>query len=109
MVESIGYPRALEICSTGRWVDADEARNLGLATIVVAREDLDGTVTDLAAAVTAPMHRAVTGTKTLLRAATTRDYAEQLIAGARDQINRIRDLAVLVAASEQVDRGSGEH
>ena len=44
LVEAIGYPRALEICVTGRWVDADEARKLGLATIVVDRDDLDGTV-----------------------------------------------------------------
>ena len=54
LVGARGYPRALEICVTGRWVDADEARQLGLATIVVAREELDGTVADLCAAVTAP-------------------------------------------------------
>ena len=96
LVEAIGYPRALEICVTGRWVDADEARSLGLATIVVAREDMDGTVSDLAAAVTAPMHRAVTGTKTLLRTATNRDYAEQLTAESAAQISRIRDLAAIM-------------
>jgi enoyl-CoA hydratase/carnithine racemase len=99
LVEAIGYPRALEICVTGRWVDADEARQLGLATIVVAREDLDGTVSDLADAVMAPMHRAVTGTKALLRTATARDYGEQLVAERAAQIGRIRDLAALVAGS----------
>jgi enoyl-CoA hydratase/carnithine racemase len=96
LVEAIGYPRALEICVTGRWVDADEARNLGLATIVVAREDLAGTVADLAAAVTTPMHRAVTGTKTLLRDALTRDYDGQLAAERATQISRIRDLAAML-------------
>jgi enoyl-CoA hydratase/carnithine racemase len=99
LVEAIGYPRALEICVTGRWVDADEARQLGLATIVVAREDLDGTVSDLADAVMAPMHRAVTGTKALLRTATAHNYSEQLIAERSAQVSRIRDLAALVAAS----------
>jgi enoyl-CoA hydratase/carnithine racemase len=98
LVEAIGYPRALEICVTGRWVDADEARQLGLATIVVDRADLDGTVSDLADAVMAPMHRAVTGTKALLRSATSRDYADQLTAERSAQIGRIRDLAALVAS-----------
>lgn len=96
LVEAIGYPRALEICVTGRWVDADEARQLGLATIVVAREDMPGTVADLAAAVTAPLHRAVSGTKALLRAASTHDFADQLMAESAAQVARIRDLATLL-------------
>ena len=79
LVEAVGYPRALEICVTGRWVDADEARQLGLATIVVRREDVDGTVSDLAEAVTAPLHKAVTATKELLRSATGRGYTDQLV------------------------------
>lgn len=110
LVEAIGYPRALEICVTGRWVDADEARQLGLATIVVAREDLDGTVSDLADAVMAPMHRAVTGTKELLRSATTRDYAAQLVEERHTQIGRIRHLAALVAGdTTAVASGGGNN
>jgi len=96
LVEAIGYPRALEICVTGRWIDADEARQLGLATIVVAREDLPGTVSDLAAAVTTPAHAAVTGTKALLRAATTHDFAGQLLAESATQVARIHELATLL-------------
>lgn len=98
LVEAIGYPRALEICVTGRWVDADEARQLGLATIVVPREDLDATVADLALAVMAPMRRAVTGTKALLRNATARAFSEQLEAERAAQVGRIRELAAQVAA-----------
>ena len=59
LVEAIGYPRALEICVTGRWIDADEARKLGLATIVVDHDDMDGTVDDLAGAVLASPRNAV--------------------------------------------------
>ena len=35
LVDLVGYSRALEICATTRWVSADEARELGLATVVV--------------------------------------------------------------------------
>ena len=46
LVEAIGYPRALEICVTGRWVDADEARSSdwppswSLATTSTARSPI---------------------------------------------------------------------
>ena len=53
LVDLVGYPRALEICATGRWVDAAEAVRLGLAELVVPRADLDATVDDLAAALLA--------------------------------------------------------
>jgi hypothetical protein len=45
------------------------------------------------------MHRAVTGTKALLRTATAHNYSEQLVAERSAQVSRIRDLAALVAAS----------
>ncbi len=37
LVEVVGYSRALEICATARYVEADEARQLGIATAVVPR------------------------------------------------------------------------
>ncbi len=92
LVEAIGYSRALEVCVTGRWIDADEARHLGLATIVVPREDLDGTVADLAAALIAPPHDAVTATKALLRTAAARSFPDQLSAERSAQVDRIRAL-----------------
>jgi enoyl-CoA hydratase/carnithine racemase len=98
LVEAIGYPRALEICVTGRWIDADEARRLGLATIVVAGEDLDGTVSDLVSAVLASPRNAVSSVKALLRDATGRDHDEQLMAERVAQVGRIRELAAFVAA-----------
>jgi enoyl-CoA hydratase/carnithine racemase len=92
LVEQIGYARALEICVTGRTVDAVEARELGLATIVVPRSDLDRTVDDLVDALTAAPHGAVTATKALLRSATRRGYDDQLAAERAAQVKRLRAL-----------------
>jgi enoyl-CoA hydratase/carnithine racemase len=93
LVDAVGYSRALEICVTGRWVDAEEARRLGLATIVVPRAELDATVADLAAAVTAPPAGAVSATKALLQAAICSTSASQLGAERTAQAGRLRELA----------------
>ena len=95
LVEAVGYSRALEICVTGREVDAREALHLGLATIVVPRDDLDDAVDDLVAAVTASPHDAVTATKALLRDAAERSASAQLEAERLAQVERLRALARL--------------
>src|SRR5215210_249397 len=59
LVESVGYARALEICATARMVGAEEAVDIGLALTAVPAGELDETVADLAAALTAPMAGAV--------------------------------------------------
>ena len=38
LVEAVGYSRALEICATGRFVDADEAVRIGLANACVPQD-----------------------------------------------------------------------
>ena len=53
LVEAVGYARALEICATARMVAAAEAVSIGLATVAVPAADLDDTVADLVAALTA--------------------------------------------------------
>jgi enoyl-CoA hydratase/carnithine racemase len=53
LVSAVGYARALEICATARYVGATEAAAIGLATLVVPREELDATVADLAQAILA--------------------------------------------------------
>lgn len=94
LVELVGYSRALEICVTGRRVGALEAERLGLATLVVAPDDLDSAVADLVAALLAPPRAAVTETKALLlRAAAGGDRAGQEAAEREAQVRRIRDLA----------------
>jgi enoyl-CoA hydratase/carnithine racemase len=93
LVEVVGYSRALEICVTGRWVDAAEARDLGLATIVVRRAELEATTADLAAALLAPPAGAVEATKALLRTATSRSHTDQLRAERLAQVGRLRALS----------------
>lgn len=93
LVDLVGYPRALEICATGRWVDAAEAERLGLAELVVPRDRLEPTVTQVAAALMAAPHGAVTETKALLAGAPRRTREEQLAAERAHQARRIADLA----------------
>jgi enoyl-CoA hydratase/carnithine racemase len=100
LVEAVGYARALEICVTGRWVDADEARQLGLATIVVPNDQLDATVADLAQALVAAPHEAATATKALLRTASGRSYHDQLAAERSTQVRRLRALVETVTGNK---------
>lgn len=93
LVELVGYPRALEICLTGRRVGAAEAALLGLAERVVAEPELDGAVADLVAALLAAPWGAVVETKALLAAANGRSFAEQCRFEREAQVRRIRDLA----------------
>ena len=100
LVEIVGFSRALELCVSGRWVEAAEAAELGLATIVVPREELDGTALDLAAAMSAPPAGAVAATKALLQGARTRPYDDQLRAEREAQVGRLRALAAALAGNK---------
>ncbi|MGP4113787.1 enoyl-CoA hydratase/isomerase family protein [Streptomyces sp. 4N509B] len=95
LVALVGYGRAVEICATGRAVRAAEAERIGLANLVVPRQDLDAAVADLVAALLAAPRDAVIETKTLLRSATTQDYDAQRAAERAAQARRLRDLAHL--------------
>jgi enoyl-CoA hydratase/carnithine racemase len=96
LVDAVGYARALEICVTGRWVEAREAVDIGLATLVVSRPELDAAVVDLTAGLLAPPRDAVIETKALLRgAADGRGVENQHAAERAAQGRRIRDLAGL--------------
>ena len=93
LVDLVGYSRALEICATGRRVGADEAAALGLANLVVSGDQLTGAVDDLAGALCAGNHDAVTATKALLLGSRDRPYADQLLAERTAQMARIKALA----------------
>ncbi|HET9420913.1 MAG TPA: enoyl-CoA hydratase/isomerase family protein [Nocardioides sp.] len=96
LVESVGYARALEICATARMVGAAEAVEIGLALTAVPLAELDGTVADLAAALTAAPVGAVRETKTLLLGAAQRDPDTQRRLEREAQIRRFRELAALL-------------
>ncbi|MFY1672000.1 enoyl-CoA hydratase/isomerase family protein [Plantactinospora sp. WMMB334] len=93
LVELVGYARALEICVTGRRIDAPEAERLGLATVVVPPADLDAAVQDLAAAILNGSRDAVVEIKALLAGASGRSPADQQRAEREAQTRRFRDLA----------------
>ena len=63
----------MEICLTGRAVGAAEAHAIGLANVVVPAAELDGTVADLVAALTAPPVAASRATAALVRSAVRND------------------------------------
>ena len=93
LVEAVGYARALEICGTGRWVGAREAVDIGLATLVVAPEELDQAARDLAAALLAAPAGALRATTALLAGAAGRSHEQQQAAERAAQAGRLRDLA----------------
>ncbi len=93
LVQLVGYSRALEICATSRWVEAAEAKEIGLANIVVPAEELEGTVKDLTDALLTPLVGAMRETKALLLGAADRSYEEQLRAEREAQQRRLAELA----------------
>jgi enoyl-CoA hydratase/carnithine racemase len=97
LVEAIGYARALEICATARMVPAQEAMSIGLANVVVPLAELDDTVADLTAALTAALPGAVRETKALLLAATSRSLDDQRRYEREAQVRRLRELAAMLA------------
>jgi enoyl-CoA hydratase/carnithine racemase len=53
LVGTVGYPRAFELCVTGRPVGADEAKAIGLANLVASGDDAEAAVAALVAALLA--------------------------------------------------------
>jgi enoyl-CoA hydratase/carnithine racemase len=95
LVGLVGFARALEICATGRFVQAAEAERTGLANLVVDADELDAAVKDLSAALLAAPRDAVIETKALLAGATGRTFDEQRAAERAAQARRLRDVAGL--------------
>lgn len=93
LVEAVGYPRALELCVTGRPVGAAEAVRLGIAGWAVPAADLGAAVDALVQALTAGPVDAVVATTRLLRGAAGRSRPQQLAAERAAQAGRLRALA----------------
>lgn len=77
LVDLVGFSRALELCATGRVVDAQEAARLGLANVVAPRSELADATTGLVQAVLAAPEAAVRALKPLLRSAVGADLEGQ--------------------------------
>ena len=92
LVELIGYSRAAELCLTGRRIAATEALQMGLASAVVATDQLDQAVAAAVASVIASPRDAVIETKALLLAAAGRSQSDQERAEREAQQRRLRDL-----------------
>ena len=78
----VGYGRALELCCTGRAVDAEEALRIGLVHEVVPAGELDEAVARLAGRFAALPGRAIGLTKRLLATSFQNDLDTQLEAEA---------------------------
>ena len=99
LVRLIGYGRAMEMTLTGRRLAAAECQRIGLANVVVPREQLDDAVADLVGAVLAPMRGAVIETKALLQQAMSNDLDAQLAAEREAQGRRFADIAAAFGQS----------
>jgi enoyl-CoA hydratase/carnithine racemase len=93
LTELVGYGRALEICATGRWVDAAEAERIGLVNRVVPAAELAVQAHILVHELLAAERDALIETKALIRSATELDYDAQRAAERAAQVRRIRALA----------------
>ena len=85
LVDILGLPRALELCLTGRSMDAREAGQLGLAELVVPVAELDGAVDDLVAGLLTADADAARATKELLTQAQGHTLDQQAAAERRSQ------------------------
>lgn len=90
LVRAVGYPRALELCVTGRMIDAEEGYRLGFVTRVTA--DLETEVRALVDAVTGAPPGAVRDLAPLLRGAQLLTPDEQRAAERSAQAARLRSL-----------------
>ncbi len=98
LVDIVGVHRATEICLTARKVGAEESRELGLATLVVGVDELEGAVDDAVAALLTVDHGAATATKDLLLQAEGNTLEEQCSAERAAQVKRLTTLAKAMAA-----------
>lgn len=78
LVDLVGYARALELCSTGRSVSAQEAERIGLVTVLAAKGGLDDATRILVEAILAAPTTAGRAVKPLLRAAVGSELPSQV-------------------------------
>lgn len=90
LVRAVGYSRAVDICATGRLIDADEGFRLGFVTRVV--DDLDAAIEGVLTPAASAPPGAVRDLLPLLAAAEGADRAAQARAERHAQVARLRSL-----------------
>jgi enoyl-CoA hydratase/carnithine racemase len=99
LVQRVGYSRALEICGTGRFVDANEALASGIAQFIAPQGSLASFTNEVVAAFAAAPFGALQALKPLLRNAIDADPSEQLAAERAAQIGRFADIAAALRST----------
>lgn len=97
LVQVVGYPVALELCATGRFMTAQEAYERGL--VIHVTEDLESAVGALRQSLHSTPPGAVRALKPLLAAAQTSSRREQCESERRAQAHRLRSLLALLGQS----------
>lgn len=92
LLEQVGYSRALDICSTGRWVQAEEALALGIVNRLVDSDSLEAELAALVERLRGPRSGPVRALKGLLRTGVGRSAPDQLAAERAAQVQRLRVL-----------------
>lgn len=93
----VGYAHALELCASARWVDAQEAMRIGLATRLVEPAELASAAAQMCAGLLGNSAPAVRGVKDLMLGAAGRDMAEQAAAERVAQVPLLRAMAAGIA------------
>jgi enoyl-CoA hydratase/carnithine racemase len=96
LYRAVGYPRALELSASARWVDAAEAMSMGLAVRMVAPEELGKAAAELCASFTSNPVGAVRGVKRLMLGAAARSQAEQAAAERATQVPLLQAMAAVI-------------
>ncbi len=101
LVQLVGYSRALEICATGRFVSAQEAVAMGLASAAVPGAELEAATDDLVAALLAVPEAALRELKPLLRSAISATPSEQLHVERQAQTRLLIGVAAALSAGQR--------
>ncbi|MEY4137130.1 MAG: putative enoyl-CoA hydratase [Actinomycetota bacterium] len=92
LVRAVGYPRALEICATGRAIEAPEAFTLGIAHYLVSAKKPEQQISAIVEELTVASRGTISDLKSLLQSAEDADHARQLDNEREAQIRRIAAL-----------------
>ncbi|MFZ1361644.1 MAG: enoyl-CoA hydratase/isomerase family protein [Candidatus Nanopelagicales bacterium] len=97
LVDAVGYQAALEMCLTGRWIEAEEAVASGIALKSVPTDQLADEVNALTATLISSMPGAQFETKALLAGYAAKGDSDQHSREREAQNRRIRELAALIS------------